>query len=246
MIIDDDETSMDATARVLRAAGYEVVTRPVAIGASAAILRERPSLVLCEVAMPLVTGPEIVDSLRGSSIPLASTIVFHSDRPLAELDAVARKHGIAGAISKSASRADMLVEVTRLLSLTRALTETTTSPAWAPEVVVAGSVEVGGWARRALRGHAVVRWTESGLDALSIASGRAAPDAMLLGSPLKDLPAALVWERASRIDASWARRIVLLDEPGEEPTETPPGARRWSSREPLGVLLDRLEITTAR
>jgi DNA-binding response OmpR family regulator len=242
MVIDDSEAVLETTGRALRTAGYDVVTRPVAIGASAAILRERANLVLLEISMPLVSGPEIVESLRAGSLPLLGTIVFHTDRPAEELEALARKHGVAGFVPKSLSRPEMLLEVARLLVTSRG-SVATTAPGWAPEVVVAGNAETAGWARRALRSHAVVRCTDSGFDALSIASGRAAPDAMLLGSTLKDLPAVDVWERASRMDASWARRIVIVDEPGHELTTTPPGARRWSPREPLVALLDRLDLS---
>jgi DNA-binding response OmpR family regulator len=243
MIVDDSPLILEALSASLRAAGYEVSTRSVAIGTGAAILRERPALVLMDVSMPLLSGAEISESLRASTSSHDSVIVLYSDRPESELDTLSRQCGAAGFIRKSASQRELLAEITRFLALNRRASSSGTPHARASSVLVAGSRDTLTWARRVLAPLAVVRCTDSGTEALRLMSQRAsAPSSVLLGTSLLDMRARVLWERATRMDERWKRHIVILDEVGETAPVGPPEMRRWAPGDPLAVLLEHLDL----
>lgn len=243
MIVDDSALILEVIGSMLREAGFEVITRAVAIGTGAAIIRERPALVLMDVSMPLLSGTEISESLRASSASHTSTIVLFSDRPTAELEAMTRQCGAAGFISKSAGRETLLSEVGRFLAR-RGSSRPGRKQVGAGErrgrlhdVLVAGSVKTLAWARELLRLHAVVRGTDSGTEALRAMTASAPPDAVLLGTALLDLPAHTAWAHVTRVDDRWRRRIVVVEEAGHPSPPPAPGMLLWTGKEPESVLL---------
>jgi DNA-binding response OmpR family regulator len=64
LVVDDDEMYLKLTARLLRGAGYDVVTRSDVIGTSVAVKSERPDLVLIDLNMPLINGDRLVPLIR--------------------------------------------------------------------------------------------------------------------------------------------------------------------------------------
>lgn len=101
MVVDDDEVLLEVLRAVLQDAGHEVTVRSSSLGTSAAILRERPDLVLLDVNMPGLQG-DVLARLVQQRLPAGSTrIVLHSSADQGALDDLARECGASGAIQKS-------------------------------------------------------------------------------------------------------------------------------------------------
>ena len=64
LVIDDDVQSLKLTARMLRSAGYEVVTRSDVIGTSFAVASERPHVVLIDLNMPALDGDRLAPLIQ--------------------------------------------------------------------------------------------------------------------------------------------------------------------------------------
>lgn len=243
MIVDDSVLVLEVVGETLRSAGYEVVARNVAIGTGAAILREKPALVLMDVSMPLMSGADISESLRQSAAANASTIVLFSDRPAEELGPLAQRCGAAGFIPKSAPPNLLLIEVGRFLDDRRGSRPgSERRRGRLDEVLVAGEAGTVRWARDLLRHHAMVRGTDSGTEALRWIGSADAPLAALLGTGLLDLTAHSTWAHATRLDDRWRERIVIVEERGHPAPPSTPGMRQWSAREPEAVLLGWLGL----
>lgn len=235
MVVDDSSLILDVVGSILTGAGYEVITRSVSIGTGAAILRERPALVLMDVSMPLVTGIEISQSLRDSRSTHESVIVLHSDRPADQLRQLVAECGADGFIRKTGDARELLSEVQRWIAH-GARRRTSRSPG----VLVAASPTTSSLVRQAVGGRASVQVTDSGSEALRIVCSRSAPAALALGSALADLPAHLVWRKAVEHDPRWRERIVMLDEGGRGTRAWPDEMRWWSPSDPLAKLSDAL------
>src|SRR5262249_26271874 len=59
MVVDDDPVVLEVTRERLSFMGYDVIVRESALGTSAAILRERPDVVLLDVNMPSLSGEQL-------------------------------------------------------------------------------------------------------------------------------------------------------------------------------------------
>lgn len=67
LVVDDDEQYLSLTARMLRSAGYEVVTRSAVIGTANAVLLEQPDIVLIDLNMPLISGDRLTPIIQRST-----------------------------------------------------------------------------------------------------------------------------------------------------------------------------------
>lgn len=239
MVVDDSELILDVIGSTLRAAGYEVVTRSVPIGTGAAILRERPALVLMDVSMPLVTGTEISESLRSSSATHGGIIVLHSDRPAEELAVLAEQCGADGFIRKTGDPRELRAEVAKWLASPR---RTTGSPREL-SVLVAGSAETCSLVREVAGPRARVQVTDSGTEAFRLICSRGGPQSVVLGTSLQDLSVLVMWQRAVLLDPRWQRRIVVVDEGVRTPQPWPEQMIRWGRAEPVARLRQVLEQT---
>lgn len=118
MLIDDDPMILQVTAAVLRQAGYVVVVRDRALGSATEILRERPRVILLDLSLPALSGPSLVRFLheQTSTAVVNLVTIFYSVREQRELDALAREHGVAGAIQKTSDHAAFLAAFRRILA----------------------------------------------------------------------------------------------------------------------------------
>jgi CheY-like chemotaxis protein len=66
LVIDDDEQYLKLTARMLKGAGYDVVTRSDVIGTSVAVAAERPDMVLIDLSMPVLDGDRLAPLIQRS------------------------------------------------------------------------------------------------------------------------------------------------------------------------------------
>lgn len=64
LVIDDDEQYLALTARLLRSAGYDVLTRSEGLGTCSTIATEQPDMVLMDVNMPSVDGDRLAHLIQ--------------------------------------------------------------------------------------------------------------------------------------------------------------------------------------
>jgi len=76
VVIDDETDHREMIRETLERDGYEVVEADNGISGLAAILREKPDLIVCDVNMPEMTGDELLEKLRAFGNTGSSTIPF--------------------------------------------------------------------------------------------------------------------------------------------------------------------------
>lgn len=113
LIIDDDPVYSDMTKQRLERAGHEVLLQLGPFGATVAARDESLDLVLLDVFMPGLSGPDLFDLMRKKGRTNAP-VVFSSSMDPAPLARLAEERGAAGSISKSASREEFLALVERV------------------------------------------------------------------------------------------------------------------------------------
>jgi sigma-B regulation protein RsbU (phosphoserine phosphatase) len=92
LVIEDDESTRETTARILRLAGHTVLTAADGQEGLSILEHERPSLILCDLRMPTIDGQTFRLLQRQSpvlaAIPfvvMSAAVTVHEDA--AELDA---------------------------------------------------------------------------------------------------------------------------------------------------------------
>jgi CheY-like chemotaxis protein len=129
LIVDDSELALAVARTALEGAGHTVITETSPFAFGRALVRERPDLVLVDVAMPAVGGAKLVEitrrylssapppsSERAASPPPECPIVLYSERPADELRQLADECGAAGFIEKSSDMGALVSAVERYLS----------------------------------------------------------------------------------------------------------------------------------
>ena len=114
LVIDDDEVLLATTEALLAAADYAVETHHGAFGASAAIMKSRPDLVLLDVNMPGLSGPALAELVRARTWGERMRILFYSSSEAEELARAVAASGADGFVRKG-DRASLLAEVARAL-----------------------------------------------------------------------------------------------------------------------------------
>jgi two-component system OmpR family response regulator len=64
LVIDDDEQYLKLTARLLREAGYDVLTRIESLGTCATVTAEDPDMVLMDLNMPSLDGDRLTTLIQ--------------------------------------------------------------------------------------------------------------------------------------------------------------------------------------
>jgi DNA-binding response OmpR family regulator len=224
MLVDDSPLILDVVGETLRGAGYDVITRSVAIGTGAAILRERPLLALLDVSMPLMTGAEISGSIRSSSMARMTWVVLHSDRPEAELKELVQRCGADGYIRKTGDSKQLLDAVHTWITRGRPNPK-------AGYILVACNPRTRERLARELQASLPIRFTDSGAEALRHVCSKDAPALVAVGTSLEDVGCEAIYRSAERTDPRWRSRFVVIEERGA--STSPAGQLRalptWSS-----------------
>jgi CheY-like chemotaxis protein len=110
LVVDDDAQSLKVTARLLRKAGYDVVTRADAIGTSFAVASEKPDLVLFDLNMPPIDGDRLVHLILRALVD-PPFIVLYSGIDAKQLEQRALACGADASIPKSIEPAQFLERV---------------------------------------------------------------------------------------------------------------------------------------
>lgn len=121
LLVDDDPDALAAAAGVLSAAGARVTLARNAPEGLASVMRDRPTVVLCDIGMPEVDGYEFLRRLRalspdsGGAVPAAALTGFA--RPEDSLRTLAG--GFQAHIAKPADADELVLTVLRLSQLDR-------------------------------------------------------------------------------------------------------------------------------
>jgi len=102
LLIDDSELALTWAEARLTEAGHTVIARDEPLGAGLIIVREKPDLVLIDVAMPSLNGDELVKLLKRHAGMHNSVLVLYSSSHAPELASLAEGCGADGYMPKSA------------------------------------------------------------------------------------------------------------------------------------------------
>lgn len=93
LVVDDDADMVCITTAALEYAGYEVQVATDGLAALAAIRRDRPHAVILDLAMPLLSGPDVLAALKAdqetSAIPVIACTAIAGIADVATL----KEHG---------------------------------------------------------------------------------------------------------------------------------------------------------
>jgi len=114
LILDDDVALGDLTRRRLERQGFSVQLHAGAHGAMDCLLRGGFELVILDVKMPGLTGPDVIKLIRSSSTGHIK-VMFYSSSDTNELRRLAEQHGAQGYLTKTASAGELEFRVRELL-----------------------------------------------------------------------------------------------------------------------------------
>lgn len=119
LVVDDDPIVLEVTRERLEDAGYKVFTREEALGTSQWTAEFQPDIVLLDVNMPALTGPDLANLLKKRRATKDVAIILYSSLEPAELQAKLRVTGAIGAIQKSGDARRFMEEFERLAARAR-------------------------------------------------------------------------------------------------------------------------------
>ena|ERR1051325_4406856 len=114
LIIDDDEVHADMAKQRLERAGHRVKVHVGPFGATVAATDMLLDLVILDVFMPGLGGPDLLDLMRKRN-KARVPVMFYSSMDTGLLAKLAEEHRANGFISKSATREQFIEAVSRLL-----------------------------------------------------------------------------------------------------------------------------------
>ena len=115
LIIDDDPNFASMTQQRLERAGHDVHVHLGPFGATKAASQFGIDLVLLDVFMPGLSGPQLLEVMRQNRSVALARVIFYSSMDPGPLRALAEEHEADGFVTKSAERQDLLDTVARVL-----------------------------------------------------------------------------------------------------------------------------------
>lgn len=121
LIVDDDALARTVLARVLEGIGHKVTLHDSAFGTTALIQSEQPDVVVIDVNLPGLPGPQLVElaSRRARGNPEAEAapiFILYSGMDEAELRALGARSGTAGVLPKALSPRALASEFERIVA----------------------------------------------------------------------------------------------------------------------------------
>jgi DNA-binding response OmpR family regulator len=110
LVIDDDEQHLKLTERLLRQAGYEVLTRFESLGTCATVTAEDPDMVLIDLSMPSLDGDRLTPLIQRCT-GVRPIVVLYSGMDPAAFEQRARACGADAMIQKGLLPAEFLQRV---------------------------------------------------------------------------------------------------------------------------------------
>ena len=115
LVVDDDAIALGVVRGRLEEAGFNVVAQNTPMGTGAAVLREKPDVVLLDVEMPGLTGDAIAQLLRRSEAMKGVPVILYSGLDLSTLQELARECGAVGALQKTRDPRAFMAQFERLV-----------------------------------------------------------------------------------------------------------------------------------
>ena len=119
LVVDDDPIVLEVTRERLEGAGYKVFTREEALGTSQWTAEFQPDIVLLDVNMPALTGPDLANLLKKRRATKDVAIILYSSLESSELQVKVRATGAIGSIQKSGDARRFMEEFERLAARAR-------------------------------------------------------------------------------------------------------------------------------
>lgn len=107
LVVDDDESIREMLIEVLTYEGYRVASARDGMEALAAVERERPSVVLLDLLMPMLDGRSVANVLRDNGVRVPIVVMTASDA------AGSREVSMDGYLSKPFDLQEILAAVRR-------------------------------------------------------------------------------------------------------------------------------------
>ena len=117
LIIDDDANYAAMTQQRLERAGHYVSLHIGPFGATKAASQLGIDLILLDVFMPGLSGPQLLDVMRQNRAVAHAKIIFCSSMDPGPLKALAEEHQADGFVPKGAERHELLSTVARVLGV---------------------------------------------------------------------------------------------------------------------------------
>ncbi|MET0595542.1 MAG: response regulator [Polyangiaceae bacterium] len=108
LVVDDSEVVLELVKKSLEGAGYSVITRSKPSGSVAAILRDKPDVVLLDVNMPTLSGDTIAKILGRVGQNPDTLVLLHSSLSIDNLRLKAMATGAHGYIQKTESPTELV------------------------------------------------------------------------------------------------------------------------------------------
>jgi two-component system response regulator MprA len=89
VLVDDNQSLLESTARYLESRGIQVTTSNTALGVGVLVLKQRPDAVVLDVMMPALNGNMLAKMIRSRSA--TPSIILYSAMPEEELYRLARE-----------------------------------------------------------------------------------------------------------------------------------------------------------
>jgi len=119
LVVDDDPIVLEVVKERLESVGYEVHVREEALGTSQWTAEFQPDIVLLDVNMPALAGPELAQLLKKRRVTKDVVIILHSSIDSVELQGKLRAAGAVGAIQKTGDDRRFLEDFERLAARSR-------------------------------------------------------------------------------------------------------------------------------
>jgi DNA-binding response OmpR family regulator len=117
LVVDDEPFILEATARLLRGAGYDVHTCDQWAGVANIVRTASPQLVLLDYNMPTLKGDNVCMILKRTMADQGLRIVIHSSEPQSDLVDIVERCGADGYICKNGPQGELLNRVAAELAL---------------------------------------------------------------------------------------------------------------------------------
>ena len=114
LVVDDDPIVLQAITECLSSSGFQVIGRAQALGTSQWLVQNEVDLILLDVMMPAMDGPDLASFLRKRTLSKKPSVILHSSKAPSVLGPLVRRTGALGAIEKTHDTAAFLAEFERL------------------------------------------------------------------------------------------------------------------------------------
>ena len=115
LVVDDEMHIVHVVAIKLRNNGYEVVTASNGAEAFEIACEEKPDIIVTDYQMPVMTGLELVEKLRGSETMRDIPVILLTARSFAIEDGKKEDLGISQCLSKPFSPKELLENIEDIL-----------------------------------------------------------------------------------------------------------------------------------